>query len=194
MKRGCCFQGCARPWSRLWNILAFLILGLSTPLALEQRATGRPGWPFLISVHELPGAEQGWIPWHRKAVTLGARGLGNCQKHLENIAGCGSNFLQCNCQTHAENIWDVIRACIPYGTTRNIQQQFQICLSMFPMCFNTCAQWVHCMCSTCVLHFLQSFGCIHNVLQNKLMYSKCTHWAHILKHIRNIDRQIWNCY
>ena len=29
--------------------------------------------------------------------TLGARGPGNCQKHLENIAGCGSNFLQCNC-------------------------------------------------------------------------------------------------
>ena len=51
---------------------------------------------------------------------LGVRGPGNCQKHLENIAGCGSNFLQCNCRTHAENIWDVIRACIPYGTTRNI--------------------------------------------------------------------------
>jgi hypothetical protein len=30
-------------------------------------------------------------------LTLGARGPGNCQKHLENIAGCGSNFLQCNC-------------------------------------------------------------------------------------------------
>ena len=41
----------------LWNILAFLILGLSTPLAPEQRATGRSRRPFLISVHELPGAE-----------------------------------------------------------------------------------------------------------------------------------------
>ena len=40
----------------LWNVLAFLILGLSTPLAPEQRATGRSGRPFLISVHELPGA------------------------------------------------------------------------------------------------------------------------------------------
>ena len=30
------------------------------------------------------------------AFSLGARGPGNCQKHLENIAGCGSNFLQCN--------------------------------------------------------------------------------------------------
>jgi hypothetical protein len=36
--------------------------------------------------------------------TLGARGPGNCRKHLENIAGCGSNFLQCNCQIHVENI------------------------------------------------------------------------------------------
>ena len=41
-------------------------------------------------------------------VTLGVRGSGNCQKHLENIVGCGSNFLQCNHQTHAENIWDVL--------------------------------------------------------------------------------------
>ena len=41
----------------LWNVLAFLILGLSTPLALEQRATGRSGRPFLISVYELPRAE-----------------------------------------------------------------------------------------------------------------------------------------
>ena len=41
----------------LWNVLAFLILGLSTPLALEQRSTGRSGRPFLISVHELPRAE-----------------------------------------------------------------------------------------------------------------------------------------
>ena len=41
----------------LWNVLVFLILGLSTPLAPEQRATGRSGGPFLISVHELPGAE-----------------------------------------------------------------------------------------------------------------------------------------
>ena len=41
----------------LWNVLVFLILGLSTPLALEQRATGRSGWPFLIGVHELPRAE-----------------------------------------------------------------------------------------------------------------------------------------
>jgi hypothetical protein len=32
----------------------FLILGLSTPLAPEQRATGRSGQPFLINVHELP--------------------------------------------------------------------------------------------------------------------------------------------
>jgi hypothetical protein len=41
----------------LWNIPSLLILGLSTPLAPEQRATGRSGWPFLISVHVLPGAE-----------------------------------------------------------------------------------------------------------------------------------------
>ena len=40
----------------LWNVLAFLILGLSTPLAPEQRATGRSSRPFLISVHELSGA------------------------------------------------------------------------------------------------------------------------------------------
>jgi hypothetical protein len=40
----------------LWNILVFLILGLSTPLAPEQRATKRSGWPFLFGVHELPGA------------------------------------------------------------------------------------------------------------------------------------------
>ena len=53
-------------------------------------------------------------------LTLGARGPGNYRKHLENIAGYGSNFLQCNCRTYVENIWDVIRACIPYGTTRNI--------------------------------------------------------------------------
>jgi hypothetical protein len=32
------------------------------------------------------------------------------------------------------------------------------------------------MCSACFLHVLQSFGCIHNVLQNELMYSKSTHW------------------
>ena len=41
----------------LWNVPSLLILGLSTPLVLEQRATGRSGWPFLISVHVLPGAE-----------------------------------------------------------------------------------------------------------------------------------------
>jgi hypothetical protein len=41
----------------LWNVPSLLILGLSTPLALEQRATGRSSWPFLISVHALPGAE-----------------------------------------------------------------------------------------------------------------------------------------
>jgi hypothetical protein len=41
----------------LWNVPSLLILGLSTPLALEQRATGRSGWPFLISVHALPRAE-----------------------------------------------------------------------------------------------------------------------------------------
>ena len=40
----------------LWNVLAFLILGLSTTLAPKQRATGRSGQPFLISVHELPSA------------------------------------------------------------------------------------------------------------------------------------------
>ena len=40
-----------------WNVLVFLILGLSTPLALEQRATGRSGQLFQISVHELPSAE-----------------------------------------------------------------------------------------------------------------------------------------
>jgi hypothetical protein len=52
----------------LWNLLVLLILGLSTPLALEQRATIRSGQPFLIGVHELPGAKQGWIPWHCEAV------------------------------------------------------------------------------------------------------------------------------
>ena len=41
----------------LWNIPSLLILGLSTPLALEQRATGRSRQHFLISVHALPGAE-----------------------------------------------------------------------------------------------------------------------------------------
>jgi hypothetical protein len=41
----------------LWNVPSLLILGLSTPLALEQRATGRSGRPFLIGVHALPGAE-----------------------------------------------------------------------------------------------------------------------------------------
>jgi hypothetical protein len=41
----------------LWNIPSLLILGLSTPLAPEQRATGRSGRPFLISVHALLGAE-----------------------------------------------------------------------------------------------------------------------------------------
>jgi hypothetical protein len=41
----------------LWNLLVLLILGLLTPLALEQRATIRSGWPFLIGVHELSGAE-----------------------------------------------------------------------------------------------------------------------------------------
>jgi hypothetical protein len=41
----------------LWNIPSLLILGLSTPLALEQRATSRSSRPFLISVHALPGAE-----------------------------------------------------------------------------------------------------------------------------------------
>jgi hypothetical protein len=41
----------------LWNVPSLLILGLSTPLALEQRATGRFGRPFLISVHVLPRAE-----------------------------------------------------------------------------------------------------------------------------------------
>jgi hypothetical protein len=46
------------------------------------------------------------------------------------------------------------------------------------------------MCSACFLHILQSFGCICNVLQNELMYSKCTHWAHVLKYIGNINRQI----
>jgi hypothetical protein len=38
------------------------------------------------------------------------------------------------------------------------------------------------MCFVCALHVLQSFGCIHNVLQNEFMYSKCTHWARVLKH------------
>jgi hypothetical protein len=37
-------------------------------------------------------------------ISLGGRGPGNYQKHLENIAGFGSNFLQCNCQIHVENI------------------------------------------------------------------------------------------
>jgi hypothetical protein len=41
----------------LWNIPLLPILGLSTPLAPEQRATSRSGRPFLISVHALPGAE-----------------------------------------------------------------------------------------------------------------------------------------
>jgi hypothetical protein len=41
----------------LWNVPLLLILGLSTPLVPEQRATGRSGQPFLISVHALPGAE-----------------------------------------------------------------------------------------------------------------------------------------
>jgi hypothetical protein len=41
----------------LWNVPPLLILGLSTPLAPEQRATSRSGWPFLISVHALPGTE-----------------------------------------------------------------------------------------------------------------------------------------
>jgi hypothetical protein len=40
----------------LWNVLVLLILGLSTPLAPEQRATKRSGRPFLFGVHELPGA------------------------------------------------------------------------------------------------------------------------------------------
>jgi hypothetical protein len=40
----------------LWNVLVFLILGLSTPLAPEQRATKRSRQPFLFGVHELPGA------------------------------------------------------------------------------------------------------------------------------------------
>jgi hypothetical protein len=41
----------------LSNVPSLLILGLSTPLAPEQRATGRSDQPFLISVHVLPGAE-----------------------------------------------------------------------------------------------------------------------------------------
>jgi hypothetical protein len=41
----------------LWNVPSLLILGLSTPLAPEQRATNRSGRPFLISVHALPRAE-----------------------------------------------------------------------------------------------------------------------------------------
>ena len=41
----------------LWNVPSFLILGLSTPLAPEQRAIGRSGRPFLINVHALLGAE-----------------------------------------------------------------------------------------------------------------------------------------
>jgi hypothetical protein len=41
----------------LWNIPSFLILGLSIPLAPEQRARVRSGRPFLIHVHALPGAK-----------------------------------------------------------------------------------------------------------------------------------------
>jgi hypothetical protein len=41
----------------LWNVPSFQVLGLSTPLAPEQRVTSRSGRPFLISVHVLPGAE-----------------------------------------------------------------------------------------------------------------------------------------
>jgi hypothetical protein len=41
----------------LWNVPLFQVLGLSTPLAPEQRATSRSSRPFLISVHVLPGAE-----------------------------------------------------------------------------------------------------------------------------------------
>jgi hypothetical protein len=41
----------------LWNVPPLLILGLSTLLAPEQRATSRSSRPFLISVHVLPGAK-----------------------------------------------------------------------------------------------------------------------------------------
>jgi hypothetical protein len=61
MKRGTLRVIAARDvldlWPSLWNVLAFLILGLSTPLAPEQRATIRSGRPFLCGVHELRGAE-----------------------------------------------------------------------------------------------------------------------------------------
>jgi hypothetical protein len=38
----------------VWNLVnvpSLLILGLSTPLVPEQRATSRSGQPFIVSVH-----------------------------------------------------------------------------------------------------------------------------------------------
>ena len=63
-----------------------------------------------------------------------------------------------------------------FSSNSKFAYQCSQCVSIHvPSGYIACAQWVHCMCSACVLHFLQSFGYICNVLQNELMYSKCTH-------------------
>jgi hypothetical protein len=82
------------------------------------------------------------------------RDPGNCQKHLENIAGCGSNFLLCNCQIHVENIWDVTITCILYGTTGTFSSNSKLAYQ----CSQIISIYVPSGNIACGLHVLQSFG------------------------------------